>query len=54
MNEQKEQLTDKLVRLHNQLQDKEKDKKACVASYRDEIKELKEEILDTVSQLNDL
>ena len=54
MNEQKEELADKLVRLHNQLQDKEKDKKSCVAAYRDEIKEIKEEILDVVSQLNDL
>lgn len=52
MNEEKEQLADKLVRLHNQLDAKVKDKKTAAAAYRDEINEIKEEIADVVESLN--
>lgn len=53
MNERQE-LSAKLVRLHNLLGDVERDKKIIMADYKERISDIKDEMKAVVDKLNEL
>ena len=54
MNEEKQKLAEKMIRLHNQLKDKERDRKIAMTAYKDEIGDIKDEIDETLEAINNL
>ena len=54
MKNEEQDLNDKLLRLHNSLAAIERDKKIAVAGYKDQIGDIKDEIKETITALNEI
>lgn len=49
----KDELVNKLLRLHETLEQVKKDKKSAARDYRDQIKDIEDEISDVINKINE-